>query len=77
MMKSIIWFSIFLFYRFISVILLILSAFGNAVSVLSAIITPFLNDGLPLKFGVFSWMFKISVIFFRQFCIRVVNIVYL
>ena len=72
-MKSIIWFSMFLIYRFISVILLFLSA----VSVLSAIITPFLNDGLPLKFGVFSWMFKISVIFFRQFCIRVVKIVYL
>ena len=26
-------------------------------------VTPFLNDGLPLKFGFFSYIFKISVIF--------------
>ena len=34
------------------------------MSVFSAIVTPFfLNDGLPLKFGFISYIFKISVIF--------------
>ena len=56
----------FVVYLFILVILLFLSTFDNAVSVSSAIVTPFLKKSSPLKFGFFSYMFKISVIFLDE-----------
>ena len=55
------WFLVLLL--FILVVLLFLSVFSNDISVSSAIVTPFLNDGLPLKFGFFSYIQNFSDLF--------------
>ena len=54
---------VYVLFLFILVILLFLSAFSNTMSISTTIVATFLINGLPLKIGIFSWIFNVCLIF--------------